>query len=628
MTITGSNTQFSHCTYGMSLHLQSAANGQIYNFGQGTWSGGWCTTTDDTLASGNINLPGNAPLGQYHVRIQGFGMYGQLLDHTEYNLLTVLGNGAYYEGKVVFDWDSSCTQNGMDFGARNHIVTANPGGYQGITDNQGNFRMFLPVGSYTFSIAPPSGSQYLCPASPYTQTASAAVIGDTARGIDFYVKPNHLADAAVHVVVGPHRPGFNTNWFAFHVDNLGSAPAANITAKLVLPTGFTLTSSNMGPASTNGDTVTWVRPSLAPFSQLTISGMVHVPQNVNPLTPFTYHASVTTTSQQSNVLNDTASAHGLVTSSLDPNDKQVWTMDGADADGFIDPSVMRLRYLIRFQNTGTDTAFNISVADMLDSRLDPATLQVEATSGTCNVVSLDSTGRNLRFEFPNVMLPDSNVNEPASHGYVQYSIDRDAGLSNGTSIANTARIYFDFNPAVITNTVISRICPELGGTFTSNVNQLQVAFTAPSTGTPTTWAWNFGDGQTDVTANPTHTYDSAGAYTVCLQIGNACGRTRTICATVYVGVTGMQPGSGGIHSIALSPNPANREVKVQLEADKLTHPRFRLIDIHGRCVRTWEARTIIGKYEQQLSVEDLPTGLYFLHIQAQETMHTVKLMVE
>jgi hypothetical protein len=56
----------------------------------------------------------------------------------------------------------------------------------------------------------------------------------------------------------------------------------------------------------------------------------------------------------------------------------------------------------------------------------------------------------LRFIFNNIQLPDSNVNEPASHGLVQFRIRPRSPLVPGTLIENIANIYFDFNPPVIT----------------------------------------------------------------------------------------------------------------------------------------------------------------------------------
>ena len=49
-------------------------------------------------------------------------------------------------------------------------------------------------------------------------------------------------------------------------------------------------------------------------------------------------------------------------------------------------------------------------------------------------------------------MPDSNANEPASHGYVTYRIIEKTTNGLGDEIENTAHIYFDWNPAIVTNT--------------------------------------------------------------------------------------------------------------------------------------------------------------------------------
>ncbi len=66
-------------------------------------------------------------------------------------------------------------------------------------------------------------------------------------------------------------------------------------------------------------------------------------------------------------------------------------------------------------------------------------------------------GNIVRFNFPNINLPDSVNDEPNSHGYVQYKVKLKENLPLGTEIQNTAYIYFDFNPPVQTNTVSNTI---------------------------------------------------------------------------------------------------------------------------------------------------------------------------
>jgi len=62
-----------------------------------------------------------------------------------------------------------------------------------------------------------------------------------------------------------------------------------------------------------------------------------------------------------------------------------------------------------------------------------------------------------------------------------------------------------------------------------------VTFTDLSTGTPTSWAWDFGDGTTSNLQNPTHTYAASGAYDVSLTVTTSSGsdsETKTSFITV------------------------------------------------------------------------------------------------
>ena len=135
------------------------------------------------------------------------------------------------------------------------------------------------------------------------------------------------------------------------------------------------------------------------------------------------------------------------TGSYDPNDKQGFPK-GISNEHFI-PKGEELEYLIRFQNTGTDTAFTVMVMDTISVLFDIKTLHAGPSSHPYTFNLLESGV--AQFVFSNIMLPDSNVNEAASHGFVKFTISPKADLPDGTKLENQAGIYFDFNEPVITN---------------------------------------------------------------------------------------------------------------------------------------------------------------------------------
>ena len=54
---------------------------------------------------------------------------------------------------------------------------------------------------------------------------------------------------------------------------------------------------------------------------------------------------------------------------------------------------------------------------------------------------------------------------------------------------------------------------------------MNVYFKDRSSGSPTAWNWDFGDGTSSTLQNPKHTYSAAGSYTIKLTVTNAAGST-------------------------------------------------------------------------------------------------------
>lgn len=63
---------------------------------------------------------------------------------------------------------------------------------------------------------------------------------------------------------------------------------------------------------------------------------------------------------------------------------------------------------------------------------------------------------------------------------------------------------------------------------------MEVMFTDKSTGAPTEWKWDFGDGGSSTEQNPKHTYTTLGTYTVTLTASNKDGSDSTSKANMIV----------------------------------------------------------------------------------------------
>ncbi len=143
--------------------------------------------------------------------------------------------------------------------------------------------------------------------------------------------------------------------------------------------------------------------------------------------------------------------------SYDPNDKLV--NPGREGDyALFDENLI---YTVRFQNTGNDVAFDVVIRDTLDTNLDLESFRLLGSSHTERLNTQMSDDGILTFEFRDIFLPDSTSDFEGSQGYVSYLIRTLDGLAEETPVTNSAGIYFDLNPPIITNTTQSIMVSEL-----------------------------------------------------------------------------------------------------------------------------------------------------------------------
>jgi len=355
-------------------------------------------------------------------------------------------------GTVYNDLNANCVQDTLENGLANVMLTANPGAYTASTDPNGNYSFNLPFGSYTITQVSQTYYNEICPVS-----GSHAVLLDSnnnvQNNIDFADSISSVQDVSIQLLANAPVPGFVASIYLSYTSF--NATPMNGTIYLVVDDSLSYVSSTVTPSLISGDTVFWNYSNLQQFETRYIVTDFQTPPNVNLLgDTMSACAHISPTTGDVNVTNNTSCDNQIVVGAFDPNDKRVEPA-GTGQNGNILLSQNELTYRIRFQNTGTLFATNIIVVDTLSDKLDFSSLRDVAASHpfTYNVNSLGV----LTFDFSNIMLPDSNTNEPGSHGVIQFSIDQNSANSIGTVITNKAEIYFDFNPAIVTNTTINTI---------------------------------------------------------------------------------------------------------------------------------------------------------------------------
>ncbi len=210
----------------------------------------------------------------------------------------------------------------------------------------------------------------------------------------------------------------------------------------------------------SGDTLQWNYTNLTNISNGAywnsfIAGVHLTPDaTVNIGDTLCFHGYATIASNDIDSTNNVFNICIPVVASYDPNIKEV-SPRGTGVTGDIPVTTPDLEYTIHFQNTGTALAYNVNVVDTLDGDVDALSLKILGASHY--MVPEWLAPGVVRFNFNSIFLPDSNANEPASYGFVRFKVNMHTGLALGTQIKNKGYIYFDSNPAVITNEALNTI---------------------------------------------------------------------------------------------------------------------------------------------------------------------------
>ena len=154
--------------------------------------------------------------------------------------------------------------------------------------------------------------------------------------------------------------------------------------------------------------------------------------------------------------NNTTAVTQIIIGSYDPNDKMEAHGDKILFSSFTADEY--LYYTIRFENSGTASAINVRINDVLEAKLDETSIRMVSAS---HPYILDRMNANLSWKFDNIQLPVSVANTTIGKGYVTFKVKPKPGFSVGDIILNTASIYFDFNPAIITNTFSTEFVQQL-----------------------------------------------------------------------------------------------------------------------------------------------------------------------
>lgn len=349
-------------------------------------------------------------------------------------------------GNVFIDSNSNSYPDSGEIGVSTIVHTYN--GAAALADSSGFFTLLSDTGMLTAFIDLPS---YFLNTTPLQQSIS--VIPNHSDTLYFGIRPIAQAqDLAIEIssfmVV---RPGFKVS-YKLEYKNSGTLPVATYTVKYKPASVLTNLYSIPPATSLSGDTLIWLFSNILP-QQI---GNILLYDSVSSAAQLGNYAVASAwiepisgdTAPQNNAFFD----RQLIIGSYDPNDKLV-------SPEQIDSTYNTyLDYFIQFQNTGTDTAFNVFITDTLSPLLDYSTILPGISSHN---YSFSLYNGIAQWYFSNILLPDSNVSEARSHGFLKFKVKPLPFANTGFQIKNKASIYFDYNAPVITDAAIVDITPLL-----------------------------------------------------------------------------------------------------------------------------------------------------------------------
>ncbi len=302
--------------------------------------------------------------------------------------------------------------------------------------------------SYTYAPVLPENWEISTPDADYT----VLIDGITPHeDLDFGIYPTVAIDSIETDLIGAFPRCNDTINYWVNIDNYGTTRPGGIIT-LELDDSISYVSSAVTPDSVVAQNVYWSYDDLAWYDNYIFTVQVAMPDFLSEGEAVTsYLTTVVIDDGGTEVYAANDSLVQIIVCAYDPNDK-VGFPYGVDEPGYISVDETYMDYTVRFQNTGSDTAFTVRIVDPIHENFNIETLEVLAKSHAMDW-SINIYGQP-EFLFEDIELPDSTTDFVGSQGFVKYRIYMDEGLPAGTPFENTAYIYFDANPSVETNTTL------------------------------------------------------------------------------------------------------------------------------------------------------------------------------
>jgi uncharacterized repeat protein (TIGR01451 family) len=354
------------------------------------------------------------------------------------------GNFNTISGNIHFDSNGDgCDVNDNALSLVKFRISQGANDATTFSDLSGNYAFYTQTGNFT--VAPEMENPSFFTVNPLNPIIGFANSDNNTSSQNFCVTANgaHADIEIVIVPIAPARPGFNAIYKIIYKNKGSQMLSGNIDFNYD-DSVLDYVSTSVVPSDQNTGNINWNYSNLLPFEsrsivvQLNVNNQTETPA-VNIGDVLNFSATINPISGDEMPVDNEFNYAQTVVGSFDPNNKECLEGDSVSTSKIGE----YLHYVVNFENTGTASAQNVVVRDVIDTaKFDINSLQVLDTS---HPVSTKVTGNKVEFIFQDINLAAN------AYGDVVFKIKSKSNLVNGDVVTNKADIFFDYNFPVATN---------------------------------------------------------------------------------------------------------------------------------------------------------------------------------
>lgn len=372
-------------------------------------------------------------------------------------------------GMVFEDINGNGVRDGMEMGMPSvRVVLQGNGLYRTINTNlSGEYCFEVPVNAgYQISLnLNNSNYSYYCSASSSTQVqttpAGAITAASPSTNNIFGVQKSNSFDVSIYSVRPPTsiRPG---QCFRMYMDVKMSGPITEACTLTVTHDPLvTINSAWLQPTSIAPGVTTWIFPTgtYIPFECFSIYGVLSSSATQGQTLTFTgqwscQNGDACASNNTLTTIRTVKAPYSKTTSANAPNNMEV-IHTGDESTGDITVEDTTFSYVINYQHVGEDTVFSMTIIDTLPAGLNINTISTPFSSDGY-IMSIVEPNIVI-FEFNDLMLIGSDLNELESYGFIQYNIIAETGIAIDDVIENSATILFNNTDEIKTNITSNKV---------------------------------------------------------------------------------------------------------------------------------------------------------------------------